>query len=326
MCTSLLMTAQDGSHLFSRTMDWHDPGARPIFIPRNHLWHSLYDGKGHAGKYAILGVGFAHKKHVDVSDGVNEAGLSVQKLTFQNATNYEPTRSDDFLQLAPFEFVLWALGQAGSVAELLALLPKVQLMTAEEADVNYGPSELHFAATDRTGRFVVIEPSRMPMVVIDNPLNVMTNAVDFSREVDRLQDYLQIDGDWHTLPFNQNRISTGKFTGLKPAPSSFTPSARFVRTMINKERLDPFADERSGVVAAWHVLNNVTVPAQHERSHTYTVYRSAVGLESRNLFFQSYDDLTVTRIDFPDGFETRTEVMTYSLTRDDGEAMGPLQR
>jgi choloylglycine hydrolase len=305
------MTAGDGSHLFSRTMDWHHDDARPLFVPRGYTWSSLFDSHRHTGKYAVLGVGFPHTKHVDVSDGVNEAGLSVQKLTFQNATNYATGRGASPIQLAPFEFALWALTNAGSVAELLDLLPAVTLMTSAEADFDYGPSELHFAATDRTGRFVVIEPSRMPMVVIDNPLNVMTNAVDFHREVDRLQEYMHLAGDWTKLPFNQNRVSTGKFTGVKPAPSTFTPTARFVRTMINKERLDLFADEREGLVAAWHVLNNVTVPAQHERSDTYTVYRSAVGLESRRLYFQTYQDMVVHRIDFPRDFENLREVLVY---------------
>lgn len=315
MCTSLLMTATDGSHLFSRTMDWHTEASRPIFLPRHYAWQSLYNGKSHVGPYAVLGVGGPHRYHEDVSDGINEMGLSVQKLTYQNAAIYNDERQDDETQIAPFEFVLWALTHCRSVADLINQLPQIQLMTSKEADVTYaqGPHELHFVATDATGRFIVIEPNGMPMTVINNPLNVTTNAVDFEREVERLKEYFPLKVDrWQNLPFNQNRVTDGKFSGLKKEPSGFTPTARFIRTMVNKERLDAFNDEQENMIASWHVLNNVTVPAQHTRSDTYTVYRSAVGLESKVMYFQGYSDTRIYRIEFPVDYENMQEVVVFN--------------
>lgn len=50
-------------------------------------------------------------------------------------------------------------------------------------------------ATDATGRFIVIEPNGMPMTVINNPLNVTINAVNFEREVERLKEYFPLKVD-----------------------------------------------------------------------------------------------------------------------------------
>lgn len=82
--------------------------------------------------------------------------------------------------------------------------------------------------------------------------------------------------------------------------------------MVNKERLDPFNNEQENMIASWHVLNNVTVPAQHTRSNTYTVYRSAVGLESKVMFFQGYSDTRIYRIEFPVDYENMQDIVVFN--------------
>ncbi|WP_143787967.1 linear amide C-N hydrolase, partial [Oenococcus oeni] len=42
------------------------------------------------------------------------------------------------------------------------------------------------------------------------------------------------------------------------------------------------------LVNARNILNSVTVPKMSSRSDTYTVYRSAVALETRTLYYENY--------------------------------------
>ena len=87
MCTSIFQIGQeDGAHVLARTMDWPQLGAHPVFVPRNFAWHSVYDDKKYVTKYATLGSGHQHAKRIDMSDGVNEFGLAVQKLIFTNGS------------------------------------------------------------------------------------------------------------------------------------------------------------------------------------------------------------------------------------------------
>ncbi|KGO27594.1 hypothetical protein Q757_07515, partial [Oenococcus alcoholitolerans] len=188
MCTSIFQHSIDGNHLFSRTMDWHSLNSFPLYLPAGYSWHSSFDGNLYTDKYAIIGNGFYRSDRLDISDGVNQKGLSVQKLTFANADNFYSKNSDpNKIQLAPFEFAFWAMANFASVQELVDFLPKVEIMSGEFAQRRYGKADLHFAACDKSGRFVLIEPLSMPMKVIENPLGVVTNAPNFSNELQNYQ-------------------------------------------------------------------------------------------------------------------------------------------
>lgn len=87
MCTSILQIAKDGSHILARTMDWHVMRSMPLFVPRGYRWQSLFDNQPYVTKYALIGGSGPHDHEIDVSDGVNERGLSIQKLTFANGSH-----------------------------------------------------------------------------------------------------------------------------------------------------------------------------------------------------------------------------------------------
>lgn len=297
MCTSFQMKSSDGSLLFARTMDWHTFSAGPLVLPQNYTWRAVYDGKLITNPYAILGVGRnAPEHHADISDGVNEFGLACQKLTFSNISEYADEAVSGKIQLAAFEFVMWLLGHCRSVAEIREKISDVQLMTDRFSKMKYGRNDLHFSATDPTGQMINIEPRNGSLTIIDNPIGVVTNAPKFEKEIEKLTTYMDLVAE----PEGLNHISTGNFSGKPVFPGGFTPTARFIRAAIFKERAVTPKNEQENVVETWHILNGVTVPKSDGRSDTYTVYRSAVDVKSRRLYFQRYDDLAVTSYRFPD--------------------------
>lgn len=195
-------------------MDWEGLYAFPTFLPRNYQWRSAFDGKTYNSRYALIGSGHAVADRADISDGVNEHGLSVQKLTFSaGKDHFAQSRKASYTQIAPFEFPLWAMTQFDSVSSLLAALPTLEIMNDQEAVREYGEADLHFAAADPTGRFVIIEPLSMPMRVIENPLGVVTNAGDFQKEAAKLADYMTLLPEYAAgrLPYNSQHVSTGDF-------------------------------------------------------------------------------------------------------------------
>ncbi|GEO68844.1 linear amide C-N hydrolase [Levilactobacillus acidifarinae] len=298
MCTSILQIAKDGSHILARTMDWHVMRSMPLFVPRGYQWQSLFDDQSHVTKYALIGGGGPHDHEIDVSDGVNEKGLSVQKLTFANGSQLVDTPTPGYVHLAPFEFSFYLLSRYGSIAEIEAHLPEIQLMSGRLAANSIGDSELHFAVVDRTGRTVVIEPTHFPMRIRENPLGVVTNSKDFELQLERLGQYVNYTDDFvaGTVPVNTPRVTTGRFSG-KPVPSgSYTPGGRFVRAAYYKERADLPADEPAGIISAWHLLDSVTVPQSHHYRPTYSVYRAATCSESLTYYFQPYNRLDVVRL------------------------------
>ncbi|WP_203640952.1 linear amide C-N hydrolase [Levilactobacillus andaensis] len=315
MCTSILQIAKDGTHILARTMDWHALYVQPLFVPRGYEWESVYDNGRHVNRYAMIGGGGPHDHEIDVSDGVNEMGLSVQKLTFANGSHLVDQPTPGQVHLAPYEFSFYLLGHYASVADIEAHIDEIQLMSGKLAVNNIGDSELHFAVVDRTGRTVVIEPTHFPMKVRENPLGVVTNSKDFELQLQRLGQYVNYTDDFKagTLPVNATRVSTGRFSG-KPVPSgSFTPGGRFVRAAYYKERADLPADEEAGIISAWHLLNTVTVPRSSQYRPTYSVYRAATACESLTYYFQPYDRLDVVQLKLTPDMLAWTEPKFYPV-------------
>lgn len=302
MCTSILQLAQDGTHLFSRTMDWHELESGPVFSPRNYQWVRNFDGQTVTNRYAIIGVGRGKEAAIDMSDGVNEWGLSVQKLTFRNGTHLYDDPRPETQQLAPYELPFYLMGNFKSVAEIIENLPEISLMSGKHAQIPYGYPELHYAATDRTGRCVIIEPTVQPMNVIENPLGVVTNAFDFAHQVEQLGDYINLRADLQTTAPSKvaAQSGTGRFAGKKVPTSAYTPTGRFIRAAYYRDKTDQPKNEQEAVISSWHLLNSVTVPKLSRYQQTYSVYRSATCLESRSYYFEPYHRLGITKYQLTD--------------------------
>jgi choloylglycine hydrolase len=143
---------------------------------------------------------------------------------------------------------------------------------------------------------ISIEPLDGKLIVVENPIGVVTNAPKFAREIEKLGDYLDLDlAEKSSKP---NRISTGNFSGKPVWPGGFTPTARFIRAAVLRERAILPASEASNVIETWHILNSVTVPRSVGRSDTSTIYRSAMALDSCTLYLQKYDDFGISSFKF----------------------------
>ncbi|AQW20837.1 choloylglycine hydrolase [Lentilactobacillus curieae] len=298
MCTSIFQIGQeDGKHVLARTMDWPRLGAKPTFVPRNFHWQSVFDNHEFISKYAVLGSGGQHDNEIDISDGVNEHGLAVQKLTFTNGSELTVEPTPGKTHLAPFELSYYLLANFESVEDIVANIEQIELMADKYSLKKYGHSELHFAASDPTGRIVVIEPVTHPIEVIENPLGVVTNSNHFQRQLARLEDYVEFTPDFKngTVPLNTPRVTTRSVSGKMTPPGSYTPGSRFIRAAYLKERIDLPMDEAEAVDNCWHILDSVNVPKSSEHQPTYSVYRAAVCCESRTLYYQTYHSKQVLK-------------------------------
>ncbi len=316
MCTSILQIGQsDGSHVLARTMDWPRLGAHPLFCPRNFHWHSVFDDQEYMTKYALIGSGSRHERRIDVSDGVNEHGLAVQKLTFTNGSELVETPSAGCTHLAPFELSFYLLSTYRSVQEIVDHIGEIELMADKYSNLKYGHSELHFSACDPTGRIVVIEPVTHPIEIIENPLGVLTNSNHFERQIDKLRQYVDFtpEFDQHRVPLNTPRVTTGNVSGKSIPPGSYSPGSRFIRAAYLKERIDLAEDEIGAFDNCWHLLDSVNVPKSSAHQPTYSVYRAAVCCESRNYYYQPYHAKAVSQIQLTNDLIRRTEPIFFEV-------------
>ncbi|WP_203649962.1 linear amide C-N hydrolase [Secundilactobacillus yichangensis] len=315
MCTSIYQISLDGTHVLGRTMDWHALGAGPVFVPRQFQWRSVYDNQAYENEYAIIGSGGAHDDEIDISDGINEFGLSVQKLTFANGALFDHEPDLDKHSIAPFELPLYLLGRFKSIAEIEAHMDEIQLMSGERAFKPYGYPELHYVAADATGRIVAIETSAKPLKIYENPLGILTNAYNFERQLNQLKDYMTFTPEFEagTVPLNTPRVTTGSFSGKKIPAGSYTPGSRFIRAAYYKERTDRPADEEAGIVSMWHLLNGVSVPKSTAYQQNYSVYRAATVTETLSYYFEPYNRLGVVKLQLTPAMLARKEPELYQV-------------
>ncbi|MGM9906599.1 choloylglycine hydrolase family protein [Limosilactobacillus sp.] len=315
MCTSIYQVTRDHTHLLARTMDWPVLAVSPLFVPRHFRWATAFDHRVYENRYAMVGGGSLSADRIDVSDGVNEHGLMAQKLTFDNGARYQDARRAGKVQLAAYEFIFWVLGNFRSVQDLINHLDEVELMSEQNSDTKYGNPELHFALADRTGRIVVVEPSQTPLKVIDNPLGVVTNSPDFDRQLAQMERYVEFTPEFEhgRVPLNTPRVTTGRLSGKTNPPGYYSPSARFVRAAYLKERSDVPADEATGLISEWHLLDSVTVPQNRRHQRTYSVYRAVTVAESRSYYFQSYHRGDITKLQLTDDMLEWTKPKVYHV-------------
>lgn len=314
MCTSIGVVTQDGYHLMGRTMDWDTLKVAPVFLPRHYAWQTIFDHRTYVTDYAMVGGGFVSPDRIDVSDGVNEAGLVVQKLTFDHGGHLSEERRSDKIQLAAFELAPYLLGRFATIAEIKEHIAEIELMSDRNSDIKYGHAEQHYAVMDRTGAMAVIEPSTAPLKVRDNPLGVLTNYPNFEGQIQKMHDYVDFTPEYlaERVPRNSFHVTTGKLRGKKTPPGAYSPSARFIRAAYMKEFADQPANLAEGVATTSHLLDTVTVPKSLGHRPTFSVYRSISVSETLTYYFQAYGQLTMTALTLTPEMAARTTAQVYS--------------
>ncbi|MBQ0140009.1 MAG: choloylglycine hydrolase family protein [Kurthia sp.] len=317
MCTSISIETADGKHLLARTMDFSFPlEPNPIYIPRNYQWNSSVEGIEFQHIYGFIGAGRKLDETYFVADAVNEKGLAMAELYLPGEVVYAQEGSDQRINLAPHEFILWVLGNFGSISEVEQALGDVRLVEKEAPVLNF-VTPLHWILTDDTGKCVVIEPTEDRLKMKENPVGVMTNTPLLEWHIANLNNYL------HVRPKQFEAVSFGNYqahafsqgTGTAGLPGGFSPPDRFVRAAFFKEHIQPAANEEEGVMNAHHILNTVRIPkgvvVTSEGALDYSQYVGVLCNESRSYYFSSYTQYQISQLSLTAELLASTEVIQF---------------
>ncbi|EUJ42402.1 hypothetical protein PROCOU_17179 [Listeria rocourtiae FSL F6-920] len=257
MCTSFVYRTKGDNLFLSRTMDFgFTLDAKPISLPRGYTFLSDVDGTSYSGKYALIGSGKNLGKYL-FADGLNEHGLACASLYLPGEAVYSKDIESGKTNLAPHEFLLWALSFCKDIDELRDILPTVHLVDQKVELLGITPP-LHWMFYDKAGNVAVIEPTdpTFKLTLKENPVGVMTNTPSLEWHFQNLRNYLHIVpqqktsttfGQFEAHPFSQS----GGTLGL---PGGYTPPERFVRVAYLKETIQEVDTEQEGVTNVWYVL------------------------------------------------------------------------
>lgn len=322
MCTSLSLGALDGSKFLARTMDFaFELNGRPTFLPEKYQWISSYDKKTYTTDYAIMGTGAKYGSNYMVADGFNEYGLSAAELYFANAAKYETKPTDGEINVVAEEFLLWALGNNKSIAELQENIKQVHLIESDSGVMGQN-QPLHFIFSDATGATYVLEPEGNGLVLQEDKVGVMTNTPDYNWHKTNLANYLGAQttnftakkfGDEEVIPLGQN--------GTFRLPGGYTAVDRFVRTAFIRNATETPKDAKQAVNTILHMLDSVTIPRgvniKENGEPSYTQYQTVLDLTNKVMYFVPYGNRTVYATKMTDDLiKNQTEPKEFEVTLD----------
>ncbi|XP_015754690.1 PREDICTED: choloylglycine hydrolase-like [Acropora digitifera] len=319
-CTEFRVTSKDGSVIIGRSMEFNlnlisDLVVEPAGFIRQAVpklgcpvssrmtWNNSYR------------IAYLNALNLTVaSDGLNEAGLSVDSLLFPGFAKFQDIpidRCDN--AISSLQFPLWILGKFGTVRELREALKEDSFPLVWGAEVPQFPelSKTHFSVYDATGDGIVIEYTEQGRKVYNNTLGVVTNSPPYDFHPTNIRNYIELSKFAHDpLKLGKMEFSPiGQGSGLLGVPGDFTPPSRFVRTAAIVHFADEVKTGKDAVMLGFHVLNTVDIPrgvsathlpVLHTETYDYTQWVVVKDLTTKSIYFRVYNDLTIRVVHLSD--------------------------
>ncbi|WP_323122296.1 linear amide C-N hydrolase [Burkholderia alba] len=309
MCTDFLLKAADGSVVNGRSMEFGTALHSEIFVVgRGTKMHSasphLAPGLNWISRYGLVGMN-AFGSHI-VTDGINEAGLSVGCLWLPGITHYASTVRDASRALLIAQLANWLLASFATTGEVGDNLASVEIWGGHEIDKQL---PLHLSVHDRDGNSIVIEftdPSGQP-VIYDNPVAVLTNAPAFPWHLSNIGNFVGLQArDAEPIEIGGTLFSpAGHGSGMRGLPGDSTPPSRFIRTVFEKRFAKQPANAAAARNLALHLLNIVDIPLGTSASlpstlgkvdDDYTQWAVVKTLSAPSFGVRTYDNTTLMEV------------------------------
>ncbi|MCP4179357.1 MAG: choloylglycine hydrolase family protein [bacterium] len=313
MCTGIIYKTNDNSVIYGRTLEFglEEFHSNIIVIPRNYEYFGhapdLQSGLSWKCKYGFVAASICDSNNV--TDGLNEKGLSFGSFYFTNYADYMNVEQNEYHKsLSQWELGAWILGNFKTVNELKTEIEKINVVENiyEELGRN---TPLHYVVTDKDGYSIVIEYIDGKLNIHNNTVGVITNAPDFKWHLTNIENYIGLSAfnPKSTDIFDHNLSYFGEGFGLIGMPGDFSPPSRFVRAFIFTQTMLPGKNANDGVFKMFHLLNNFDIPKGSVRGSIgnknvldYTVWTSVCDQKNLRYFYKTYENGTVKYVDLKD--------------------------
>lgn len=306
-CTGITLTAKDGSHILSRTIEWGGSALNSgyVIVPRGYTQQSLTptgtNGLKFTAHYGYVGLTVEQKEFV--TEGINEAGLSAGLFYFPGYgkyQDYDATRNER--NISDFQLVSWILSNFATVDEFKESINDVTVTALDPR-----ASTVHWRIGDKTGKQVVLEIINGQPVIYDNPIGVLTNSPDFNWQLTNLNNYVNLyPGTAQPQDLGGRTIASfGAGSGFLGIPGDVTPPSRFVRAAFYKATAPQLATARETVLQCFHIMNNFDIPIgiEHETGKapsdipSATQWTTATDVTNLMIYYRTAWNSTIRCID-----------------------------
>lgn len=298
MCTAATYRTKD--FYMGRTLDYEfSYGEEVVVMPRGYDLQFRHMGK--IGKHFAM-IGMAH-----VADGYplfyeafNEKGIGMAGLNFVGNAVYAKVQ-EDAENVAQYEFIPWILGQCASLAEVRALLERLNLVDTPFSR-EYPCAQLHWLIADKSGALTV-ESMADGLHVYDNPVGVLTNNPPFPMQLFRLNDYMGLSAQQPNKRFSSalELRTYSRGMGAIGLPGDLSSASRFARAAFVRMNSVSGDSEEESVSQFFHILGAVEQQRGccevEDGRFEYTIYTSCCNTDKGIYYYTTYQNHQITAVD-----------------------------
>ena len=319
MCTASNYITKN--HYFGRNFDYEiSYNERVTITPRNFKFDfkCIDSIESH---YAIIGVAAGIDEYPLYYDACNEKGLSIAGLNFEGNAKYLDEK-DSMVNITPFEFIPYLLGNYSNVGEVKKALKEINLVNINFSE-DLPLSPLHWMISDESGA-IVVEPLEDGLKVYDNPVGVLTNNPHFDKQLSSLNKYMGLSNknpqNSFSKTFDLDEYSRGM--GAIGLPGDLSSSSRFAKVAFTRANSFSGDGEMESVSQFFHILASVeqqngctfiTDPDLYE----YTIYTSCYNTNDAVLYYRTYNNSQISAVKLMDEDLDSKDLINFPLINEE---------
>lgn len=304
MCTAA--TLKTKNHYFGRNFDYEiSYDEEIVVVPRNYNI-SIRHEDDLSQHNAIVGICAGMMKEYPLYyDAVNEKGLAMGGLNFQDYAEYSNDLDDSKINICEFEFIPYILGKCSNLEEARSEIENMNLLN-ESFSKGLPLSPLHWMIADKAGKSIVVESTKDGLKVYDNPVGVLTNSPTFDLHEFNLNNYLNVSNKEPTGSSLGKDVPVELYSrgmGAMGLPGDYSSMSRFVKVAFVKENSYVDSDDEvSSVNQFFHILGSVEQPKgstfiRDPNKYEYTIYSSCMDLDEGIYYYKTYENFSISKID-----------------------------
>ena len=239
-CTRVVYAGNDGNVATGRTLDWRTPIPTELYLMPRGIARESYDsdeGLRWTSRYgSVVSIGYG----MGVSEGLNEAGLTVN-LLYLPGTIY--TRENETRKkMSSSVWAQYMLDNFATVDEAVSQLRKDEFHIDAPAMPGGSATTIHMAMSDSTGNNAIVEYINGELSIhVGKEYKVLTNLPIYDSQL-AVNSYWQEVGGTHMLP-GTNRSSD-----------------RFVRASFYVSVLPETLPHSEALAGVFGIIRNCSVP------------------------------------------------------------------
>ena len=316
MCTAITYTTKN--HYFGRNLDLDYSYHESVTVtPRNYSFkfRKAEEMKSH---YAIIGMANVEENYPLYYDAINEKGLGMAALSYFKDVDFKEC-AEDKVNIAPFEFIPWILGQCADLEDAKKLLADVRLVNIKFND-NFPISPVHWIIADRN-HSVTVEAVKDGVKVYDNSVGVLTNDPSFDMQLFNLNNYMNLSPETPENRFSDKADLSAycKGMGAVGLPGDLSSPSRFVKAAFTKLNSVAGESESESISQFFHILGSVYQQRGAVRTgkekYEITYYSSCCNLDSGIYYYTTYENSQITAVNMNNENLDSENLIIYQLVK-----------